>query len=314
MQTSSRRGIQFPSLDRSDRPDIPQHIKYLVDALEADYSGSMGSLASRPANPGYPRFFWFATDTRIMSFWDGSSWTDIGSADIIGKSSINAKGDLIAGLADNVPGIVSVGPNGQIVIADNTQPAGIKWGLNQVLDLIAAKGDLLVGTGPDALGRMAIGPNGSTVIADSAQTLGVKWGVPVTPPFFSEVTADFPLTLANTDYDPTGLSIVVGPGVYLVTAILTTTRGANAATMTAKIWDGTTTFGGGSVTSTGNNGDTCQLFAQGMAGSIASPLTAGSTTISVRVRATATSQIVKAAATANSVGNHNSSIMAIQVA
>ncbi len=49
---------------------------------------------------------------------------------------INAKGDLIAGLADNNPGIVSVGADGWVPVADSSQPGGIRWALPQASTLM----------------------------------------------------------------------------------------------------------------------------------------------------------------------------------
>jgi len=46
----------------------------------------------------------------------------------IGENIIDAKGDLIVGLADNTPDRIAVGTNGQILIADSAEALGVKWG------------------------------------------------------------------------------------------------------------------------------------------------------------------------------------------
>lgn len=43
-------------------------------------------------------------------------------------STIDAKGDLLAGTADNTIGRLAVGTNGQVLIADSTTATGLKWG------------------------------------------------------------------------------------------------------------------------------------------------------------------------------------------
>lgn len=42
-------------------------------------------------------------------------------------SNIDAKGDLLAGTADNTIGTLSVGTNGQVLTADSTTATGLKW-------------------------------------------------------------------------------------------------------------------------------------------------------------------------------------------
>ena len=46
----------------------------------------------------------------------------------IAKSFVNAKGDLISASADNTPVILSIGTNGQALLADSTQTSGLRWG------------------------------------------------------------------------------------------------------------------------------------------------------------------------------------------
>lgn len=47
--------------------------------------------------------------------------------DIIAPSIIDAKGDLIVGASDDAPVRVSVGADGQVLTADSTQAAGVRW-------------------------------------------------------------------------------------------------------------------------------------------------------------------------------------------
>jgi hypothetical protein len=95
----------------------------------------------------------------------------------IPKSLLDAKGDLIAGSADDTAVRIAVGTNGQILEADSTKAAGVKWATNLAIlkSLIDAKGDLLAGSADNTVVRIAVGSNGQILEADSTQAAGVKW-------------------------------------------------------------------------------------------------------------------------------------------
>jgi hypothetical protein len=46
---------------------------------------------------------------------------------LIPKSLVDAKGDLLTATADNTPARLAVGSNGQVLVADSSQPSGWKW-------------------------------------------------------------------------------------------------------------------------------------------------------------------------------------------
>lgn len=317
MQTSSRRGISHPSLDRSDRPDVPAHIKNLVDALELDPSINVSSAASRPANPGYPRYFHWATDTHILSFWDGTAWNQVGSVDLIPQSTIDAKGDLVVGLSDNVSGRLPIGANGYELQADNTQPQGMKWAIDPVLDLAQAKGDLFLGTGTDAIGRLGPGVNGQSLIADSTQTVGAKWGTAPIPYIAAKLSSDFALTAANTKYEPPQLNVTLTAGKWHVTATLTITRGS-AGVYVAGIWDTVSNWIAiTEAVNAGGSGAADQIHLEGIAD------ISSTTTFAVAIGATTTGNVVKAASPSVAAvfptvttppGNWASQVIAIQLA
>jgi len=58
----------------------------------------------------------------------GLRWTSEQDPTAITKSIIDAKGDLIAGQADDTPVRLPVGTNDQLLIADSAQTSGLKWG------------------------------------------------------------------------------------------------------------------------------------------------------------------------------------------
>lgn len=45
----------------------------------------------------------------------------------INPSVINAKGDIVVGTADNVPGVIPAGINGQLLSSDSSTATGLKW-------------------------------------------------------------------------------------------------------------------------------------------------------------------------------------------
>ena len=78
-----------------------------------------------------------------------------------GLSLIDAKGDLIVGTADNTPGRLGVGSNGQVLTADSTVTPGVKWatppgvpdytGQEGCVLVVAYDGTLVWAPFPDAL-------------------------------------------------------------------------------------------------------------------------------------------------------------------
>lgn len=63
------------------------------------------------------------------------NWTSIES-NLIDKSLVTTKGDVIAASAASTPVRVGVGSNGQVLTADSTQTPGIKWATPSALDLL----------------------------------------------------------------------------------------------------------------------------------------------------------------------------------
>jgi len=100
----------------------------------------------------------------------------------------NAKGDIVAGTADNAADRVPVGANTQILTADSTKATGVKWaaatgggsGSGVAADALwNARGDIIAGTGPDEAGTLTVGTNVYVLTADSTTPTGMKWAAPV---------------------------------------------------------------------------------------------------------------------------------------
>ena len=55
------------------------------------------------------------------------TWAAVSAADAIPETLIDAKGDLIVGTAADTAARLAVGADGQVLTADSTQTAGVKW-------------------------------------------------------------------------------------------------------------------------------------------------------------------------------------------
>jgi len=78
MLASTRRAIQYPNPDRSDRPDIPAHFLNLVNALEIDVIYVQGTDATRLGRTHMAGVLFYTTDT-LLFWWDtGTAWVQVG--------------------------------------------------------------------------------------------------------------------------------------------------------------------------------------------------------------------------------------------
>lgn len=120
---------------------------------------------------------------------DGSHATDF-----LAKSTLSAKGSLVAASAAATPSERTVGTNGQLLKADSTHTSGLSWqsqGSGNGLDadtldgshlsaLVAkslgtTKGDLIGFSGSATPVRVGVGTNGQVLTADSSAASGVAW-------------------------------------------------------------------------------------------------------------------------------------------
>jgi hypothetical protein len=124
-------------------------------------------------------------------------------------TTINAKGDLLVGTADDTVGKLTVGTNGQYLQADSSTATGLTWstvsgysaptlgstsiasgatvttvaGLTltspvlttPTISTVDAKGDLLAGTADNTVARLAVGTTGQVLTVDSTTATGLKW-------------------------------------------------------------------------------------------------------------------------------------------
>lgn len=90
-----------------------------------------GDHASRPAASAGCVLYWCTTH-EIVYVSSGSAWSSFQdlsgfSGSGIAESTIDAKGDILAGTADNTVDNVTVGSNGTVLMADSGQTAGVRW-------------------------------------------------------------------------------------------------------------------------------------------------------------------------------------------
>ena len=118
----------------------------------------------------------------------GTSLTD--ALDAVALQSgllLTAKGDIIVRGAA-APARLAVGTNGQVIVADDTQPLGVRWAADGPASPLTTKGDVLgFAAAPD---RIPVGADGQVLAANSAVALGVEWvAMPApTPPYVAPVT------------------------------------------------------------------------------------------------------------------------------
>jgi len=101
--------------------------------------------------------------------------SNIEKTNAILTTTINAKGDLIAGTSDNTAGILTAGTNGYILSTNSSTATGLEWIENQVGDITAVSSGTGItvtsGTGP--IPSIAI-DTAATVDLNTAQTLTNK--------------------------------------------------------------------------------------------------------------------------------------------
>jgi hypothetical protein len=110
---------------------------------------------------------------------DTTVFTNAGAA--IAKATVDAKGDLIAGTADNTVSRLAVGADNAVLTADSSTATGLKWATPADQTPLTTKGDLFTFTTTDA--RLGVGTNGHVLTADSAESAGLKWAAPASGGF-----------------------------------------------------------------------------------------------------------------------------------
>lgn len=121
----------------------------------------MATISNTP-RPGYA---WDAQDNVWYPIGTGTH-----SHNEIAKTIVDAKGDIIAGTANDTVDRLAVGANNLVLTADSTQATGLKWAAP---DPLTTKGDLFTYSTTET--RLGVGANDTVLTADSTTATGLKW-------------------------------------------------------------------------------------------------------------------------------------------
>ena len=145
--------------------------------------------------------------------------TGIATADgAVPKSTVTAKGDLIAATASATVNRLAVGSANQNLLVDSATSTGIKWGPSAT-SVLTTTGDLLYASAASTLARRAIGTTGDVLTV----TGGVPvWAAPTIPSLditISAKTANYTLIAGDvnkliTMSDAGTLTLTVPSGVF----------------------------------------------------------------------------------------------------
>ena len=96
--------------------------------IEIGASGVTASVQdSAPASPVSGQI-WFNSLTGGTYVYYGTNWIEVGASPFSALiNTINAKGDLLVGTADNTIGGLTAGSNNQVLTVDSTTATGLKW-------------------------------------------------------------------------------------------------------------------------------------------------------------------------------------------
>lgn len=104
----------------------------------------------------------------------GLSWFTLPVTTFSSISPMTTLGDIVI-YGSSGDARLGIGTDGQVLMADSTDPNGIKWATPSSFTLpTTTKGDVIVHDGSDNI-RLAVGTNGYVLTADSTTASGVKW-------------------------------------------------------------------------------------------------------------------------------------------
>lgn len=182
-----------------------------------------GDLLAATANDTVTRLG-VGTDGQVLTAASaqatGLSWTTV-SGSGIPASTINAKGDLLAGTANDTVGLRTVGADGLFLTADSAQATGLNWSAVSGFipsSTIDAKGDLLAGTANNAVARVAPGTDGQMLYVDSTQTAGIRWGAAPSGTGIPPTTVDAKGDIIAASANDTVTRLAVGANGTVLTA------------------------------------------------------------------------------------------------
>jgi hypothetical protein len=137
--------------------------------------------------------------------------------------TVDAKGDLLAGTANNEIDNLSVGSNGTYLKANSSSATGLEWGTG-VESIVDAKGDLLVGTADNTVDNLPAGTNGQLLTANSATATGLEWTTQITPGLVPIIPTSVTTVSGSASINATtGLVTFTGVGTLNIDGAFTST-------------------------------------------------------------------------------------------
>jgi hypothetical protein len=154
--------------------------------------------------------------------------TSGGGSSGIPASLIDAKGDIIAGSANDTAVRVAAGTDGYLLYSDSTQTPGIRWGAPPSgtgipATTVNAKGDIIAATADDTVTRLGVGSDGQVLTAASGQSTGLQWQTPAAAIPASLLDAKGDIIAATADN--TAARVAAGTDGYMLYADSSQTPG-----------------------------------------------------------------------------------------
>ena len=179
---------------------------------------------------------------------------------IVNKTIIDAKGDLIVGSADNAVDNLTVGSDGHILTADTNATLGVKWSAptvstSQITGSTTGSGALVFGTAPTLSRSLLVSPKEDvTIAATAAGSATHNFDVVTQSVLYYTASATGNFTLNIRGNSSTTLDSLLESG-EAITVVFLITNGATAYYHSALTIDGssvTPKWQGGTAPSSGN--------------------------------------------------------------
>lgn len=179
---------------------------------------------------------------------------------IVNKTIIDAKGDLIVGTADNTVDNLTVGSDGHVLTADSTNTTyGLKWSAptvstSQITGSTTGSGALVFGTTPTLNRSFLVSPREKVTVSATAASSTVHFDVLTQSVLYYTTNATGNFTLNIRGDGSTTFNSLLNDGESL-TLVFLVTNGATAYYNSALTIDGvsvTPKWQGGTAPSSGN--------------------------------------------------------------
>jgi hypothetical protein len=104
------------------------YVYYDDQWIEVGASGVTAGVSDTAPGDPVPGQLWFNSLTGGTYIYYGTTWIEIGASPFTSfLNTINAKGDLFVGTADNTVTALTAGSAGQVLTVDSSTATGLKW-------------------------------------------------------------------------------------------------------------------------------------------------------------------------------------------